>query len=157
MYRWREQGAWEWVMWKVLTCFKFNPAGLPRNRKVCFRVSVSLTKILEQTIPRYLPDTELLFGETTDDAKRHSPLSESWSTVIPDEVSQLPGAEERIAFSISLLPAWFNASVAWAVVFLCPNWSISECPYRSYLWRISDITNIRGETSPSSSPFPFRN
>ena len=21
-------------MWKVLTCFKFNPAGLPRNRKV---------------------------------------------------------------------------------------------------------------------------
>ena len=33
--RWREQGAWEWVMWKVLTCFKFNLAGLPRNRKVC--------------------------------------------------------------------------------------------------------------------------
>lgn len=32
--RWREQGAWEWVMWKVLTLFKFNPAGLPRNSKV---------------------------------------------------------------------------------------------------------------------------
>jgi len=32
--RWREQGAWEWVMWKVLTLFKFNPAGLPRDRNV---------------------------------------------------------------------------------------------------------------------------
>jgi hypothetical protein len=34
MGRWREQGAWEWAMWKVLTMFKFNPAGLPKDKKV---------------------------------------------------------------------------------------------------------------------------
>jgi hypothetical protein len=32
--RWREQGGWEWAMWKVLTMFKFNPAGLPSDPTV---------------------------------------------------------------------------------------------------------------------------
>lgn len=78
-------------MWKVLTLFKFNPAGLPRDRKV-----------LEETIPLYEPDLGLLFGKNEGNGgdATHSPLSASWSAVLPQD-AQVPAEDERIIYSIS--------------------------------------------------------
>jgi len=89
-------------MWKVLTLFKFNPAGLPRDRRVnTLSLCWWLMKELEETIPLYEPDLSLLFGmEKNGGAKRSSPLSESWAALLPHD-DRLPGEDERMTFSIS--------------------------------------------------------
>ena len=89
-------------MWKVLTLFKFNPAGLPSNRKVFNSKDCCNCELLEYTIPLYGPDIELLFGKEENGDAGHSPLSASWSAVLPED-SSIPAEDERITFSTSLL------------------------------------------------------
>jgi hypothetical protein len=53
---------------------------------------------LEHTIPLYQPDVGLLFGRNGNGDAGHSPLSASWSAVLPED-SQIPLEDERITFS----------------------------------------------------------
>jgi hypothetical protein len=85
-------------MWKVLTLFKFNPAGLPSDRKVFNSKYCANLEILEHTIPLYEPDIGLLFGKEGNGVAGHSPLSASWSAVLPED-SSIPAEDERITFS----------------------------------------------------------
>jgi hypothetical protein len=56
--------------------------------------------VLETTIPLYEPDLELLFAEEGNNGDAgHSPLSASWSAVIPKEESLLPHPKYRMTFS----------------------------------------------------------
>lgn len=59
------------------------------------------TKLLEATIPLYEPDVGLLFGREEIGDAGHSPMSASWSAVLPED-SRIPAEDERIAFSMSI-------------------------------------------------------
>jgi hypothetical protein len=48
---------------------------------------------------------ELLFGKETNDDAGHSPLSASWSAVLPQD-AQLPAKDEQITYST--LPLMLN-------------------------------------------------
>ena len=67
--------------------------------------------MLEYTIPLYEPDVGLLFGgEGSNGDAGHSPLSGSWSAVLPED-TQIPSEDERITFSSSTWSIWLT--VAW--------------------------------------------
>lgn len=54
---------------------------------------------MEDTIPLYEPDVGLLFGNEANGYAGHSPLSASWSAVLPED-SYIPAEDERITFSM---------------------------------------------------------
>jgi len=69
------------------------------------------------------PDLGLLFGKggSGGEENGHSPLSASWSTVLPESPSgeQVPAEDERITCSMS--PFWgeVDGSLVGTVVYLC--------------------------------------
>lgn len=77
--------------------------------------------MLEETIPLFEPDLGLLFGKNDVNGgdTSHSPLSESWSTVPPQD-TQLPAEDERITCS-NLIFVCTDISVARTILFLCSN------------------------------------
>ena len=69
----------------------------------------------------YEPDVGLLFGKEGNGDAGHSPLSASWSAILPED-SSIPSEDERIAFSMApIYIAFANDSVVRTVMFVCPS------------------------------------
>ena len=92
---------------------------------------------MEYTIPLYKPDVGLLFGNEANGDVGHSPLSGSWSAILPEE-SHIPTEDERITFSMILLYS-ADDSLARTIMFIRSSREFAQHSYGS---------NIRVLSSP---------
>ncbi len=101
----REQGAWEWSLWKIqslLTLRVLNSADLPLDW-LHWRVD---ERKLDSVIPIHCPDLKLLFPNSTNDKQ----LSESWATLDSNETA----GKERVTNQMTV--TWLGQSTAFVQI-----------------------------------------